>query len=210
MIAIFLKKIKGKSLSAGRRGFTLIELLVSVTIFSIVMTMALGALLSLSVAARRAEALKSAIDNLSFGVDSMSRAIRTGSNYHCGSGGVATTPQDCAVSSGAGANYITFLGPGSIGQVYYQLDTSACPGQTAPNMGCIERKVGAAGTWYPITSPDIIISNTGYMFHVIGAPPGDGLQPEVIITLSGTVQISPTQTSNFHLQSTVTQRIYDQ
>jgi|SRR6185437_4132907 len=200
-----------------KRGFTLIELMVSVAIFSIVMVMALGGLLSLSVADRKAASLKSAIDNLSFGIDSMSRTIRTGQNYHCGSGGVDTTPQDCTVLNG-GANYLTLLGPGTMGQVYYQLDTSnaATCGQTAGAVGCLERRLGASGAWIPITSPDIIISsadslgNPYTIFHVIGSPTGDNIQPQVIITLNGVVQVTPVQKTTFHLQTSVTQRIYDQ
>src|SRR5437868_2432209 len=86
-----------------QKGFTLIEVLVSVMIFSIVMTVALRALLSMSESDRRAEAMKSVINNLNFALDSMVRDIRTGYNYHCGTSGAdLSTPgtQDCA---GAGA-----------------------------------------------------------------------------------------------------------
>jgi prepilin-type N-terminal cleavage/methylation domain-containing protein len=205
-------------LNMKKRGFTLIELLVSVAIFSIVMVMALGALLSLSVAARKAASLKTAIDNLSFGIDSMARAIRTGQNYHCGSTGLDTSPRDCAVANGPGDNYLTFLAAGGVGQVYYQLDTTnaATCGQAVGSVGCIERKIGSGGTWIPITSPDIIVSsqdslgNLYYLFHVIGSPTGDGIQPQVIITINGVVQVTPVQTTVFHLQTAVTQRIYDQ
>jgi prepilin-type N-terminal cleavage/methylation domain-containing protein len=190
-----------------KRGFTLVELLVSVAIFSVVMTMALGALLSLSVADRKAQTLKSAIDNLTFSVDSMTRAMRTGANYHCGVAGAVGTPQDC---NATGDNYITFTQAGGT-QVYYRLDTanaSIC-GQTAGSVGCIERSADGA-TWYPITSPDIIIQNNGFLFHVVGAPTGDGLQPKVLITVSGVVQVTSAQQSTFRMQSSVTQRIYDQ
>ena len=186
-------------------------MLVSVAIFSIVMVMALGALLALSSADRRAEALKSGIDNLTFALDSMSRSIRTGSLYHCGSGGVATVPQDCSTT---GANYLTFLASNGV-QTYYQLDTdqtsgSLC-GQTTLPYGCIERKLGASGTWIPVTSPDVAIQpNAGFLFHVRGSVAGDGIQPIVTITASSTVQISATQHTGVFMQTSVTQRIYDQ
>ena len=57
------------------RGFTLIELMVSVTIFIIVMVIALGSLLSISEAERKAEQLKTVMNNLNFGLESMARAI---------------------------------------------------------------------------------------------------------------------------------------
>ena len=200
------------------KGFTLIEMLVSIAIFTIVMTMALGALLALSVADRKAETLKSGIDNLTFALDSMSRAVRTGSNYDCGNQ-ASTAPTDCP----NGANYLTFLAACPSGtvcaggglQTYYQLDvaqdgTSQC-GQTILPFGCIERSfTGIAGSWIPITSPDLIIQNTGFLFHVKGAPSGDSIQPKVTITASSTVPVTPTQRTGVFMQTTVTQRIYDQ
>ena len=202
-----------------KKGFTLIELLVSTAIFSIMMVMALGALLSLSVADRKAETLKSAIDNVTFAMDSMSRAIRTGSNYDCGNQ-ASTAPTDC---NATGANYFTFLSsatasnPGGV-QTYYRLESlTSDPGgaaascnQTSPNVGCIERSTDGGVTWVPITSPDITILTAGYLFHAVGDPSGDNTQPKVIITVSGTVPVSTTQTTTFHMQTTVTQRIYDQ
>jgi prepilin-type N-terminal cleavage/methylation domain-containing protein len=194
--------------STSQKGFTLIELMVSVAIFSFVVVIALGALLSLSVADRKAETLKSAIDNLSFAMDSMSRAIRTGNTYHCNiSTGTITNPQDC---SSPGSNTISLI-TSTGARVYYQLDTSSgtC-GQTG-TIGCIERSSDGS-TWFPITSPDVVIQNSGTLFHVVGTLPGSGdnVQPRVIMTLKGSVQLTATLSTTFSLQSSVTQRIYDQ
>jgi prepilin-type N-terminal cleavage/methylation domain-containing protein len=192
-----------------KNGFTLIELLVSVAIFSIVMTMALGALLSLSVADRKAETLKSGVDNLTFALDSMSRAMRTGQNYDCGNQ-ASTAPTNC---SPTGANYFTFLSSNSV-QTYYQLDlaqdgTSKC-GQTQLPYGCIERKLTSSGAWTPVTSPDIVIQNVGNLFHTVGAIAGDSIQPKVVITINALVPVTATQNTAVHMQVSVTQRIYDQ
>jgi prepilin-type N-terminal cleavage/methylation domain-containing protein len=193
------------------KGFTLIEMLVSIAIFSIVMVMALGALLALSTADRKAETLKSGIDNLTFALDSMSRAIRTGQNFDCGNQ-ASTAPTNCP----AGANYFTFLASDGV-QTYYQLDTaqdgtSLC-GQTILPFGCIERKLTSGGTWIPITSPDLVLQNIGFLFYVVGAPPastGDYIQPKVTITAAASVPVSTTQTTKVFMQTSVTQRIYDQ
>lgn len=208
-----------------KKGFTLIEILVSVAIFAVVMVIALGALLSISVSDRKAEAIKSVVNNLNFALDSMSRAIRTGQNYHCDvtvSAPPVTSALDCPVASNRGANSIAFLsgGTGVITGVetYYRLDTSnvagvnSTCGQTSPNIGCIERSFDNA-SWTAITDPEVVITDfspNGYLFYVVGAPTGDGLQPKVTITLSGHVQVSATQQSAFNLQTTVTQRVYDQ
>lgn len=47
-------------------------------------------------------------------------------------------------------------------------------------------------------------------FYTKGAPSGDGLQPKVNILISGSVPVSGTQRSAFNLQTSVTQRLYDQ
>jgi len=181
-----------------QRGFTLIEMLVSIALFAVIMTMALGALLSLSVADRRAEAVKSGMDNLTFALDSMSRAIRTGSVYHCGTGGTITAQQDCSF----GDVYFTFVNATGQ-QVYYQVDltNSNCgTGYTS----CIERSSNGV-TWTPITSPDLVI-NSGE-FTVVGA--SATVQPTVFLTVTGSVIISGTQQANFYMQTDATQRIYD-
>ena len=192
-------------------------MLVSVAIFSVVMVMALGALLSLSTADRRAQSLKSAVDNLNFALDSMSRSIRTGSNYHCGSllGG------DCP----AGSNEFVFTANnGTV--TYYRLESSvndpgglsgaqASCGQTSNPAGCIERSTDGVN-WAAITSPNVVINDLSgsgsYTFYLSGSLLGslDNKQPLVLITLSGFAQVSPTQQSSFHVQTSVAQRIYDQ
>lgn len=199
------------------RGFTLIEMLVSVAIFSVVMVMALGALLSLSAADRKAQSLKSAIDNLNFAIDSMSRTIRTGYNYHCGS----ASGGDCPT----GSNTFVFTSYGGA-TVYYKLESSVndslanaqtiC-GQTTNPAGCLIRSYDGS-TWSPITGPNVVINDLSansppsYLFYLRGSLPGSGdnLQPIVVLTLSGFAQVSVTQQSSFHLQTSITQRIYDQ
>ncbi|HUD03144.1 MAG TPA: type II secretion system protein [Candidatus Paceibacterota bacterium] len=197
-----------------KRGFTLIEMLVSVALFSVVMVLALGALLSLSTADRKAQALKSAIDNLNFALDSMSRTIRTGSNYHCGSalGGNCTS----------GNNTFYFTANNGVVTAYrlesLTIDSNAASvcGQTIATPGCLAISLDGGATWAPVTSPNVIINDlsasNSYLFHLWGSAQGsiDNTQPIVVMTLSGYVQVSTTQQSAFHLQTTVTQRIYDQ
>ncbi len=65
------------------RGFTLVEMIVALAIFSIVSVVALGALVKIVSANKKAQSLQSSISNLSFALDAMSRELRTGKNYHC-------------------------------------------------------------------------------------------------------------------------------
>jgi len=64
-------------------GFTLIEMIVSLGVFSVVVTIAVGALLILIASNRQLQDEQAILSNLSFALDSMSRELRTGSNYFC-------------------------------------------------------------------------------------------------------------------------------
>lgn len=62
------------------KGFTLIEMMVSVAIFSIVMLVALGTILTVLDANRKAQTLSSVMGNLNLALESMTRTIKTGSS----------------------------------------------------------------------------------------------------------------------------------
>jgi prepilin-type N-terminal cleavage/methylation domain-containing protein len=66
-------------------GFTLIEMIVSLALFSVVVTISVGALLVLIASNRQLQDEQAVLTNLSFALDSMTREIRTGSAYVCGS-----------------------------------------------------------------------------------------------------------------------------
>lgn len=66
-------------------GFTLVEMIVALAVFSVVITIAVGALLSLIASNEQLQNEQSVMTNLSFALDSMAREIRTGTNYFCDS-----------------------------------------------------------------------------------------------------------------------------
>jgi prepilin-type N-terminal cleavage/methylation domain-containing protein len=72
-------------------GFTLIEMIVSLALFSVVVTISVGALLVLIASNQQFQNEQSVMTNLSFALDSMTREIRTGSNYFCESHSVKTS-----------------------------------------------------------------------------------------------------------------------
>jgi prepilin-type N-terminal cleavage/methylation domain-containing protein len=197
------------------KGFTLIEVMVSVMIFSVVMTVALGALLAMSQSDQRAEALKTVVNNLNFALDSMTRTIRTGYDYHCGNSGDLSTPgpQDCA-GAGNAQNYLALRD--AKGQlVAYCLYGNALV-REQPQSGPLSASCAAAD-FYPLTSSEKEITITNMQFIVTGSCPlsgggcvADSIQPKVTILMSGTFSISPTQVSQFNLETSVTQRVYDQ
>lgn len=192
-----------------KRGFTLIEMLVSTAIFTIVMVIALGALLAMSESDRKAQTLKAVVNNLNFSLDSISRAVRTGVGYHCGSlvGGDCTTPP--------GGTFFAFTSSSGTG-VAYRLENTITDGSAgvvcgqAAAIGCIARSLDGGTTWSAVTAPEVVITNLS--FYLIGSAAGaiDSTQPKLTILLSGYVQVTGTRQTTFNLQTSVTQRLYDQ
>jgi prepilin-type N-terminal cleavage/methylation domain-containing protein len=191
------------------RGFTLIEMLVSTAIFTIVMVIALGALLAMSESDRKAQTLKAVINNLNFSLDSISRAVRTGTGYHCGSlvGGDCTTPP--------GGTFFAFTSSDGAG-VAYRLENITTDGNAgvvcgqAGNIGCLARSLDNGTTWAAVTAPEVVITNLSFFLIGSAAGAADLMQPKLTILLSGYVQVTASQQTTFNLETSVTQRLYDQ
>lgn len=176
-----------------RRGFSLIELMVAVSIFTVVMTVSVGTLLSLADANRKAQTLASVTNNLNFALDSMTRAIRTGYTYHCTDtpNSLPSGVSDC-VNGASG-----FVFTDSSGQrVGYRLSDSR-----------IERNIDSGG-WVPLTASEIEI--TDMRFYMNGSTPADTVQPMVTISIQGETDIVAKAESSFDIQTSVTQRFLDE
>ncbi|MBP9711042.1 MAG: type II secretion system protein [Candidatus Pacebacteria bacterium] len=187
----------------NKRGFTLIELMVSVTIFIIVMTVALGALLAMSASDRRAQSVKTVMNNLSFALESMTRTIRTGYDYHCNS----SSGGDCTSGSGGYAFYFTSAASQSVS---YCLGTgTTCGTSTVCAAGCsILRSTNGGSTYQSMTAPEVKIYNMS--FYLQGSLTTDDVQPRVTITLDGAALTADVTPATFQVQTSVTQRLYDQ
>ena len=185
--------------TAPNRGFTLVEMMVSVALFAVVMVVSAGALLSLATANRKAQALQSVMNNLNITLDSMVRSIREGSNYHCGTTGIITTPRDC----GTGDEYLAILPHGlSVQRVYRFVPP------TGTQSGYIERSENGGANYVRITATEVSI--TDMKFFVVGTTPGDTQQPKVVVILKGTAGgINTKITTTFHIQATAVQRLLD-
>ena len=205
--------------SSVHSGFSLIEVLVSLAIFAMVVTISVGSLMSLIDVNARARSVHTAMTNLSFMLDSMTREIRTGSYYVCGdavgdlpNGKGTTNTSDC---------------PGSIPQSFFSFQESgkSLTGNTPNdsrrvgyrlNAGIIERRLGngdgdsnvnEAADWVAITDPNITISELS--FYVTGSAPLPDLNtPMVTIYISGYVTVRGTA-ETFDIQTTVSQQLLD-
>src|SRR3989338_8200290 len=99
--------LKSKFLNL-KSGFTLIELLVSISIFSVVTIVAVGALLNLSRASDRSHAILTAISNLDFAMEQMARTVRVGTFYYCSNGAQPPSNQTRDCTWGNGQNALSF------------------------------------------------------------------------------------------------------
>ncbi len=185
------------TLSTRARGYTLLELIVSVGIFSIVMLAATGAYLGLIQLDRQARAVNDVVDNLSFAVDSMSRSIRTGTNYKCNNDSV--TPV-CTGSPGHSFGFNDSDSPSR--SVVYRLSNGQIVADITPTGGSL--------VTYPLTDPRITVDRLD--FYVRGVGLGDGAEPQVTFTMHGSMSTGAssvagaTRTTSFSIQGGATQR----
>ena len=170
------------------RGFTLIELMTALSIFIIIMTISMGSIISIFDANRKSRSLKTVLNNLNLAVESMSKEMRFGKNYHCGLG-IITVPQNCP----SGGTLMSFLSSDDL-QIIYRLNGTT-----------IEKKIDNE-IYLPVTGPEITIDDL--TFYTLGAGTGDSLQPKVIVKIKSHAGIGKSQ-SNFTLQTLVSQRTLD-
>lgn len=172
-----------------RKGFTLVEMLVAVALFLVVMVVALGALLSMSQANRKAQSIKAVVNNLNSSLESMTRNIRTGRSYDL--------PNDPS------RDYFTFIQ--SDGRyAAYCLDSTS---KTIRRLIDTSPITALCSDFLPLTATEVKIEKLD--FYLTGATAGDSYQPKLTVLIKGYVQVSAGQQSKFNLQTSVTQRLYD-
>jgi type II secretory pathway pseudopilin PulG len=173
--------------------------MVAVAIFAIVMTVAAGSLLAVIEADHKAQAQKSVMNNLNFALESMSRMVRVGTRYHCGTitaPGLLENPADCP----GGGTLFAFEGAGgddadAADQIVFRLRS-----------GQMEQSTDGGTSYLPFTAPEVVIEDMD--FYVTGSDPGDNEQPRVILTVRGYAGVRRAR-SEFNVETSITQRILD-
>lgn len=199
---------------SSQTGFSLIELLVSMTIFSVVMTMAAGTLLVLLDANAKAQNKNQILNNLTIAIDSMSREIRTGYNYVCGGVTPGLVTDDATNDCGSGGASITFRESGrsetalTAGEVNDRISYSFDPDGFGASHGAIVRRI-ADGVWQPITSQNVRITSAEFVVTGAEPAPSNLRQPTVTMYIEGSAGALAEVEVDFQIQTSLTQRVAD-
>jgi len=197
------------NLQFKNKGFTLIEIMVATSIFTIIMLIAIGSLVVASDSAKKSQALQTAMDNVNFAMDSMTRSLRTGTTYSC-----ITTPtieyidkKDCVNTgnSNDGGSGIAFTPVN-----HPNADTAYAQVQRDDLTYTLQR-CDLSNPFNP-SCVDLVANNVNIKtlrFFVNGSDPSDKIQPSVYIIMEGTITIKDQPTS-FAIQTMTSQRTLDQ
>ncbi|MEY2702093.1 MAG: hypothetical protein RLY43_726 [Bacteroidota bacterium] len=181
----------------SQKGFTLIEMLVAVAIFSIVVVIALGAILTILDANRKARTLTEVMNNMNFSVEMITRSLKTGvePDFSFIDGGTLSVGSIILDESGFQRE-----------RTRYSLKTEGDRGYIAKCSNFdYESNDCSTDEWQPITS-DLVDVNTFEVLVVGAGTNSDGIQPRTQILISGEVRINENISSDFSLQTTVSQR----
>lgn len=168
-----------------RKGFTLIEMLVSMALFSIVVVVVMGAIMTIVDSNRKARSLMTVMNNLNFTVDAVTRSFKTA--------------QDATGVAGGSNEF-------SINEIDYEY-TESSVNVTLDNAYYRLEEINGIGAitkdGVPLTSPDINIDLDNSEFKLLNQ---NSPQPLLIIKIVGEVVVTPTISSKFNLQTSVSQR----
>jgi len=178
------------------RGYSLLELIVSLGLFSVVMLIVLVAYVNLISLDRQARANNQLSSSLSFAIETMARSMRTGTSYACNANPSAA---NCAT----GGSSVSFVDSESV-YTRYQLVTNA------QGNGSIGYCTGACTTVTPITDQRIHIATLLFYVQGVGTTPATrNLQPQITVSIAGTMKTDAGESVDFSIQTGATQRLIE-
>lgn len=171
-------------------GFTLIEIIVAVSIFVIVIMIAVGAVLNAVDANRKAQNTNVIIDNLNLSFESMIRDLRTGKNYSSSDGECASLEENTCVS---------FTDQDGNDVVVYRFNVGE--NRYIEKVADSSLQIGQGR----ITGAEVTLDEV--IFNVQGDGGGNG--PErILLNIKGSVGVGKIK-SEFNLQTLITSRTLD-
>ncbi len=168
-------------------GFTLMEVMVSVSIFAIIITIGIGSLLTIYSTLQKTRADQQTMDSLSYVLDTMTRRVRTGSEYQSDGQSITFIDQD-QMSTGTPIT------------VTYSMQT---------DQNGIKRLyvTETDGGQYDITPENMVIDT--FNVNLTGGATGiDGGQPMVEFQIQGTIK-NGKQITPLAIQTVVSQRPFE-
>jgi type II secretory pathway pseudopilin PulG len=201
-------KILAKS-SAFSGGLTLVEVLVGLLLFSVIMLVAIGAIVTMIDANRKSRAQKTVGTSLNAALESMTRAIRDGSVYHC--------DLESDLSVGIGVDIAQDC-PDPVGSTVFAYepkggDPSTPADQVVYKLGgalntSVMRSTDGGTNFLALTPPEVVVNDLTFRTISYGAT-DEQEQPKILITLAGTVGGQDGTQASFSVQTTVSQRFKD-
>lgn len=186
-----MKQIMQQKYTDTQAGFTLIELMVSVSIFAIVMMMALGTMLTILDSNRKARTLTEVMNNVNFALENITRSMKTGVDPVIDNGVLKVT----------GIVLEEDVAGDRFRRETIEYRCRDCLSST--ERGVIERRDGgSANPWIPITSDMVDVNRFEYNLSGIAVPN----QPRTLVLIEGDVRINDKINSSFAVQTTVSQR----
>jgi type II secretory pathway pseudopilin PulG len=185
-------------------GYTIVETMIAVSIFLVITTAGMSALLQANVVHQKSQDMRSIMDSLSFTMEEMARNIRTGYNYRCINDGNYSTnitvTKSCSIGTGIALEYVFGDTASSEDQWVYKIESSNLSKST---------ESANPSSWVQLNPPEVVLSAASG-FSVLGAEPapGDTQQPLVIIKLVGSITYKGV-VSPFSLETAVSQRLVD-
>lgn len=194
------------------RGFSLIEVLVSLSIFTIVMTISIGALMVVINANTMAQNTQAVMTNIQYALDGITREIRTGTDFYCGSVASLPVSGNSVSNCPAGGTAISFNEGGQ------SLTENASSRRIALRLsdGELQRRLGDGDgdsntneeeDWEPLTSPNVQIDTL--KLFVTGTAKGEGEAPTVTLYIKGNAGAQDGTESEFNIQTTIVQQLFD-
>ncbi len=181
------------------------EVMIAMTIFTIIVTIGIGAVLDTIRQHYATQNSRTVMDSMNFIMEDMVRNIRLGYNMRCGETAPLGTdgsviPLSCPLTTDP-HNVLSF------NDLNGNLVTYAI---VPPSLGDPSKILKQKGADAPevITPPEVEMDWANSGFTVRGAEVGDRAQPIVVIRLSGTIHYKTT-TSTFAIESTAAIRALD-
>lgn len=179
--------------------------MVAISIFAIVALVSVQAFITADRINKRAQAMKTVIDNLHFALNVMAFNLKQGGSYVCYPNGSDVPPSlsnvpeyDSGLCETNGGEAIAFKTPKSSAEprtIAYKFEESG-------GVGSIQYQEGN-GSFVPITVDNLDIDDMS--FRVINAERNASGMPRVFITLSGTANLGH-DSASFYLQTVVSER----